>query len=309
MALGDIAADLAAVYYAARLLPDPNLGPETDTEALAAYKATGQRLASTLLDPDPNQVSVIRCPCSTRTTHPDRPARALAVVHHRDLLIVREGRGPIDHGLRLVTHSLVDIPIARRDGFKSASVWCYECGARHELGFGWLRRARRNEASTPVEHYPLADWGDPITPQGYTPRHPNDANRLAFAQTLGALDGPTLLVTIGFLYAVDYKNHFGFRPPHEEHLFRLMGAGAPRGDVPQLRDLITPQWRKHQLDPETRRLDGFDQPFNPEELSELAGALAQLDTDEREEALSDFEGLLDPRDFDTLSQLVTQEPQ
>lgn len=307
MAFVDIAKNLAAVYYAARLLPDPTLDPTADTEALAAYLTTGRQLASTLLDPDPTQVKVIRCPCSTRTTHPDRPSRALAVVHHRDLLIVREGRGSINRGLRLVTHSLVDIPIARRDDFKSASVWCYECGALHELGFGWLRRARRNEVSTPIDHYPLAEWGDPITPQGYTPRHPNDAGRIAFAQTLGPLHGSTLLVTIGFPYAVDYKNHFGFRPPHEEHLFRLMGAGDPRVDVPELRDLITPQWRKHQLDPESRRLDGFNEPFSPEELSELAAGLVQLDSDERAEALSDFAGLLDPRDFDKLTQLVGQE--
>lgn len=300
----DISTDLAAVYYAATLTSDPTLDARPDPEALDAYHATGQRLASTLLNP--SEVAVIRCTCGTRDINPRPTARGIAYVHDRDLLVVRESRAYATRGVRLVNHLLIDFAIARRDGFDSTSVYCYGCGALHQLGFRWLHTARRNKTSTPSEQYKIAEWGAPIAPQGYTPRHPNDANRLAFARTTGNLDGSPLLVALGWLYAFEYRDHFGFKPPHEDHLGRLT-KGLDRYEEPWLWEMLTPQWRRYQLYPEERELDGWNQAIPRKELPELARAIAQEEPDEREDTLLLFKEILPPRHFSTLQQLIEKE--
>ena len=300
----DISTDLAAVFYAASLTRDPTLDAHPDPEALVAYHATGQRLASSLLNPA--EVAVIRCTCGTRDINPSRKPRGIGTVHDRDLLVVRESRSYATQGVRLVNHLLVDFSLARRDDFDSTSVYCYRCGALHQLGFRWLHTARRNKTSTPSQMYAIADWGDPIAPQGYTPKHPNDANRLAFARTTGTLDGSPLAVALGWQYAFAYRDHFGFKPPHEDHLRRLTG-GLDRYEEPWLWEMLTPQWRKWQLHPEQKALDGFDEPIPAEALPELANALAQEDPDDREDTLALFQELLEPGDFDTLQRLIDKE--
>lgn len=239
MAYEQFAPDLAATFYAASLLPNPTLKRWPRATALEAYEAKGRELAKTVLDPE--RKALIRCTCGTRLNRPDRPSRAIAAVADRSLLIVKGPRGPVYDGLRLQEHYLVDLGIARRDGFTSASVWCYGCGALHDLSFRWLKRARRNEISTPIRQYQLAPWGDPIEPQGYTPKHANDAKPLAFAITTGPLDAPEVPVTLGWLYAFDYRNHFGFRPPHGRHLLRLTHYGNQRLQDPRI-ELLPPRW-------------------------------------------------------------------
>ena len=220
--------------------------------------------------------------------------------------MVREARAYTTQGVRLVNHLLVDFSIARGDGFDSTSVYCYRCGALHQLGFRWLHTARRTKTSTPSEQYTIGPWGAPIAPQGYTPRHPNDANRLAFARTTGPLDGSPLLVTLGWPYAFEYRDHFGFKPPHEAHLLRITG-GLDRYEEPWLWEMLTPQWRRYQLHPEEKALDGWDEPIPPEAVPEIAHAIAQDDPDDREDSLLLFKELLPPRDFDTLQRLIEKE--
>ena len=170
MAYEKIASDLAATFYAASLLPDPTLESKPRLKALDVYRAKGQEIAATLLNP--RRSAVIRCPSGTRSAHPDQPSHAIATVHDRSLVVVRGPRRSNyapptnDEGLRLIDHFLIDLGIARRDGFEAISVWCYGCGALHELGLGWLKRARLNQHSTPSEHYQLAPSGDPIRRRG-----------------------------------------------------------------------------------------------------------------------------------------------
>lgn len=300
----DIAADLAAVYYAATLTRDPTLDAHPDPEALDAYHATGKRLASSLLNP--SEVAVIRCTCGTRDINPGRTARGIATVHDRDLLVVRESRSYATGGTRLINHLLVDFSIARRDDFDSTAVYCYRCGALHQLGFRWLHTARRNKVSTPSQQYKIAPWGAPIAPPGYTPRHPNDANRLAFARTTGTLDGSPLLVALGWLYAFEYRDHFGFKAPHEAHLMRLT-KGLDRYEEPWMWEMLTPQWRRYQLYPEERELDGWDQAISRKELPDLARFIAQEDPDERQDMILLFQEVLPPRQFSTLQRLIEKE--
>jgi hypothetical protein len=302
-----IAADLAAVYYAATLTPNPTLDPEANPEALAAYHAKGHELASALLTPE--RESLIRCPCGTRAAHPKRPARVIATIHDHNLLVVRESRAYVDHGLRLLTHVLVDLQLAERQGFHSVGVYCHGCGAFHELGFGWLQKASRTQPSTPSEKFALAPWGDPITPQGYTPRHPNDAGYIAFAETTGPLDGSPLLVTLNFFYATAYRDHFGFKPPHEEHLLRLVGDRDARTELPpELRQILIPQWRQLQMDPQQRRLQQADGPLSDEELVGLQQFLAEEnDPREREDFLLTMQQLLQKGDFVALQRSLTEE--
>lgn len=251
MAYEQIASDLAATFYAASLLPDPTLERNPTPKALDIYRAKGQELAATLLTP--KRRAVIRCTCGTRSTHPDQPSRAIAAVHDRSLVVVkgprRSNSAPPseDEGLRLVDRVLIDFGIARRDGFEATSVWCYGCGALHELGFGWLKRAPLNQVSTPSEQYQLAPWGDPIAPQGYTPRHRNDANRLAFATTTGPLDSPEAIVTLGWLYAFDYRDHFGIKRTHDRHLMRLTRYGDYRVQDPHIELLAPKRWKLQDL--------------------------------------------------------------
>jgi hypothetical protein len=303
-----IAADLSAVYYAATLTPDPTLDPEANPEALAAYHARGHKLASTLLTPE--RQALIRCPCGTRAAHPNRPARVIATVNDHNLLVVWESRAYPDHHLRLLTHAVVDLELAKGQGFHSVRVYCYDCGALHELGFGWLHGAKRTQHSTPCEKFALNPSGDPITQEGYPPpRSPNDAGYIAFAETIGPLDGSPLLVTVTFPYAVDYRNHFGFKPPHEEHLLRLMGDGDPRTEVPpEFREIITPQWRRLQLDPEERSEEQFDGPLEEDELQALQQLLAEQDDPrEREDFLLTMQQLLQEDDFTALQRSLIEE--
>lgn len=239
MAYEQLASDLAATFYAASLISNPTLKRGPKAAAVEAYEAKGRELAKKVLNPD--RPALIRCTCGTRLNRPDRPSRAIAAVSDRSLLIVRGPRGPVYDGLRLQEHYLVDLGIARRDGHKSASVWCYGCGALHELSFRWLKRARRNEISTPIKQYQLAPWGAPIEPQGYTPTHANDPKPLAFAITTGPLDAPEVPVTLGWRFAFEYRNRFGFRPPHGRHLLRLSQYGNPRLQDPHIQ-LLPPKW-------------------------------------------------------------------
>jgi len=243
VASNQIASDLAATFYAASLLSDPTLKRKPRLEALDVYRGKGQQLATTLLDP--KRRAVIRCKSGTRSQHSGRSSRPIAAVHDRSLVGVRRPRrsnyAPSDREpLRLIDHLLIDLGIAHRDGFKSMSVWCYGCGALHDLGLGWLKRARLNETSTQSEQYQLDPWGDPVTPPGYTPRHRNDADRLAFATTTGPLDSPELIVTLGWLYAFDYRDRFGFKRPHDQHLLRLARYGDVRVQDPHI-DLLPPR--------------------------------------------------------------------
>jgi hypothetical protein len=48
-------------------------------------------------------------------------------------------------------------------------------------------------------------------------------------------------VTLGWLYAFDYRNHFGFRPPHGRHLLPLTHYGNPRPQDPRI-ELLPPKW-------------------------------------------------------------------
>lgn len=310
MAPDQIASELAATFYAASLLPNPTLKRRPKAEALDAYRDKGTQLATTLLTPQ--RRAVIRCECGTKTAHPDRSSRVIAAVHDRSLVVVRRPRRsnyapPSDRErLRLIDHLLIDLGIAHRDGFKSVSVWCYGCGALHDLGLGWLKRARLNEISTQSKPHQLAPWGDPIVLPGYTPRHRNDANRLAFATTTGPLDSPQVIVTLGWLYAFDYRDHFGFKPPHEAHLLRLT-RGLDRYEEPWLWEMLTPQWRRYQLYPEDRELDGWNQPIHPRELRGLARAIASEEPDERQDAILLFQEVLTPRRFGTLQRLIQKE--
>lgn len=307
MAYEQTAADLAACFYAASLIPDPTLSPEPSSAGLAALYQQGRELSATLLDPE--RLVKIRCTCGTRTTQPDRPSRVLATVHDKRLVVTQGQRGAVIDGLRLTVHHIIDIGLARAEGFKSVSVWCYGCGALHDLGVRWLAKARRNEVSTPAEQYRLAGWGDPIAPQGYTPRHPNDADRLAFAILTGThLDSPDAIVTLGTLHAFAYRDHFGFQPPHDEHLFRLVSAGDERIADPRIQ-LLAPQWWriKHGLD--DSGLEPFEGPLTAEQLQEFAQMLRADETHGREDSLLTFQQLMDPSDFDQLTALVTQEAQ
>jgi hypothetical protein len=240
-----IASDLAATFYAASLLPNPTLKRWPRAAALKAYQAKGQQLATTLLHWE--RRAVIRCEAGTRAQHSGRPSQVIAAVHDRSLVVVKKPRrsryAPPSGGepLRMIDHLLIDLGLAHRDGFKSMSVWCYGCGALHDLGLRWLKRARLNETSTQTERHRIAPWGAPVTPPGYTPRHRNDADRLAFAITTGPLDSPDVIVTLGWLYAFDYRDHFGFRPPHGRHLLRLAGYGDERVQDPHT-NLLPPRW-------------------------------------------------------------------
>ncbi|MEE9177226.1 MAG: hypothetical protein V3U46_02235 [Acidimicrobiia bacterium] len=304
VAYEQMASDLAATFYAASMLPDPTIESRTRPKALAVFRDKGEELASSLLRPQ--RRAVIRCTCGTRSTHPGRRSRAIATVHDRGLVVVKGPRGPKYQGLRLVDHSLIDFGIARRDGFKSTSVWCYGCGALHQLGFRWLQRARRNEISTPSKQYQLDPWGNPIAPQGYTPRHPNDATRLAFATTTGPLDGPEVIVTLGWLYAFDYRDHFGFKPPHDQHLLKLTKYGDSRVQDPHI-ELLPPQWWKLRHDPELLAEERIEGPLPAGELQDFAEYIATLNSQDRDDELMIFEQTMDTPDFRQLRDLLTEE--
>lgn len=304
MTYDQIASDLAATFYAASLLPDPTLETEPRPKAHDAYEAKGNELAATLLTPQ--RRAVIRCSCGTRTAHPGQRSRAIAAVHDRNLLVVKGPRAPVYDGLRLSDHYLIDFTLARRDGDKSAAVWCYGCGALHELGFRWLQRAQLNAVSTPSEQYQIAEWGAPIAPAGYTPRHPNDVNNIAFAITTGPLDSPEVIVTLGWRYAYDYRDHFGFHPPHDQHLLQLVNYGDDRAQDPRTGPL-PPQWWELQHDPELLAEERFELPPTAEEIAALAEYVRDLDASERQDALLTFEQLMGRPDFNRLTELLPEE--
>jgi hypothetical protein len=301
-----IAADLAAVYYAATLTPNPTLDKHPDPDGLATYQAKGRQLASTLLTP--NHPAPIRCPCQCEDVHKGH-RRALVAVHDHDLVVVRGPRGPYADGVRLLPHLLVDIPLALREGAHSVCVFCPDCGAQHHLSLRWLSRARRNEVSRNFEPFVLSPFGNPLTPEGnLVPRHPDDLERLAFAETIGLLDSSPLLIALRWPYAFEYKNHFGFKPPHEAHLLRLIGDGDPRIEMPDLKEHLIPQWRRLQLDPEERRQQQFDGPLVGAALRGLQHFLTEQDDPrEREDFLLTMQQLLQEDDFTALQRSLIEE--
>jgi hypothetical protein len=302
------AEDLAACFYAASLIPDPTLEPSPDARDLDRYRRTGRELMESVTQHD-RRLAKIRCTCATRTTHPQRHSRVIATVHDKRLVLVKGPRGPVIDGLRLTKHHLIDIKMARRRGFKSASVWCYDCGALHELGFRWLTRARLNEVSTPTEKLEIGPWGEPIAQPGYTPRHPDDPDQIAFAVLTGNLDSDDddeLAVTLGWRYAFDYRHHFGFQPPHDDHLFRLVNWNDERVVHPRM-DLLPPQWWKLKHDPEYRAQEHIEGPLPDEAIAALAEYLREPDT--TQEDLLTFEQIMDPPDFDRLSALLNEDTQ
>jgi hypothetical protein len=299
------AADLAAVYYAASLTPNPMLDSAADPASLAAYAKLGRRLADHVQAPP---TKVIRCRnCGTREARPGVAAHSLAELHSRELLALFESRGGLSDGVRMDRHLLVHIPLAKQQGFDSVRVLC-ECGALHDLGFGWLARAPGAEPSTPIALFPPYPPETPVGKVEFPPRSPNDVERVAFARTAGPLDSPHLQIALTPIpYAFDYEHHFGFHPPHDDHLLRLIGEGNPHLEVFELRDKIIPQWRRWQLDPEQKKLDGWDEAIPSEAIPEIAHLLAQEDPDEREDLRLLFREVLYPDDFDTLQRLITEE--
>lgn len=227
MAPGDIAADLAAFHYAARLLPDPTLDSDADPEALAAYHATGTRLAASLLHPQ--RRAVIRCETPARA---DQRLRTLLAVHDRFLLVAQHRRGPNAFGMRLVTHSLVDLHMAGREGYREITLPCH-LSDNHRLSFRWLRSARPFEVSDRVERFTWTPGGV-IDAEG-NPVHDDDnsISHQAFATTTGPLDGGTLLMRLPFYRAVYYRNRFGIQPPHDAHFERLICSRDFRGELPE----------------------------------------------------------------------------
>jgi hypothetical protein len=306
VAYSTVAADLADVWYAASLTPNPTLDPQADPAHLAEYAKTGRDLAASLRSA-PSKV--IRCAnCGTRQARPGHKGRSMALLHGRNLLALQESRGGQGGGVRMERHLLVHLPLAKAHGFDSLRLQC-DCGCLHELGFGWLRRAPAAEPSMPIAQFALYSPDTPAGEVEFPPRSPNDVEIVAFARTAGPLDSPHLQVALTPLpYAFYYRDRFGFDPPHDEHLLRLIGEGNPHLEVFGIRDKIIPQWRQLQLDPEARARAGFGQPLSDEELYELAEAMKHDDPD-LIDAFLDLLRHLDPDAFTTLQRLLTEDQQ
>ncbi|MEX1208664.1 MAG: hypothetical protein WEE36_08730 [Acidimicrobiia bacterium] len=205
-----IAADLAAVFYAATLTADPTLDPRAFPPDLADYRATGKRLALALVAP--SHRAVIRCVARSRQSRPDLTSRALAVVHNRELLIIQDRRGSTPMGYRLLESRLVDLPMASRERQTRLRLACPYCRSRHDLPFHFLHRAREDEVSHPIGPLPFDD---------------SDQASLryqAFAETTGHFDGHGSLFVRSTPWRIElYREHFGILPPHDTHRLRLLG--------------------------------------------------------------------------------------
>jgi hypothetical protein len=211
---------MAAVYYAAMLLPDPTLSPTSDRAAHTAYSDTGLRLARLLLRPA--QVTKVRCCCDTHRAHPGRPARLLLTVHDRRLALVRLRRGPVQH-------SVTDLAMAQREGNTYLGVWCHSCSSRHRLPLPWLEQASHTVVATEGTHYDLDPLGHPLRPGDPEPPQddPNDAFHSAFAHVTGSIQPPTdpLVVTLSWQRAWRWRHTFGLEPPCGDHFAHLIGEG------------------------------------------------------------------------------------
>lgn len=235
MALVDIAADLAALHYAARLLPDPTLDPDPAPEALVAYHDTGTRLAASLLRPQ--RRAVIRCDIPPR---PGQRPRALAAVHDRYLLVAQNRRGPNAFGMRLVTHNLVDLRMAQREGHRDLTLFCH-LGDRHRLSLRWLRSARTYEVSDRVERFTWTPAGIHDADGNDVPIDEDSIWHQAFVTTTGPLDGSTLLMTLPLYRAIFYRIRFGAEAPHGAHFDRITCARDFRGE-PADRSILRSSW-------------------------------------------------------------------
>ncbi len=200
--------DLSAVSYAATLTPDPTLWPESTADDHAAYLVTGERLTSTLNNP--LRVATIRCEDSKRPA--ELSDRAVATVHDRRVLVVRERRGTNAMGFRLRTHDLIDIPMAQREGHKLIRIRCHLCDSVHEFQLTALKRSCLNEPSYPSGPLPL----DPFDR--------DTARYMAFAETTGQFsDRSTLFIRATPWRVALYLAYFGVEPPHDAHYRRLIG--------------------------------------------------------------------------------------
>jgi len=205
--------DLAAVYYAATLAPDPTLWPDSDTADHAVYLAMGESLSSALNTP--RRIATLRCSDSRRATFSDLSDRAIATVHDRRILVIRERRGTNAMGFRLLSNDLIDIPMAQREGHKLIRFRCHLCDSIHEERLTALKRARINEPSHPSGPLPL----DPFDRD--TPRY------MAFAETTGAFSyRGTLFVRATPWRLALYLAHFGPAAEHHAHYRRLIGTNT-----------------------------------------------------------------------------------
>lgn len=220
----DLAADLAAAYYAATLRPDPTLDTDSDPQQITDYRATGERLATSLLAP--KRRGLIRC--HIPPPRGQRP-KAIATIHDRYLLVVREHRGTNAYGMQLVRYLLVDLRMAAAEGHESVSHICHNTD-RHDMPQRWLRSVDGFAASERSEPFAYNPAGGYVRPDGTeAPDDRHSARELAFALTTGHLNRGTVLVALPPIRAIYWRTRFGSDPTHEAHLDRLVSKGDFRG--------------------------------------------------------------------------------
>ena len=115
-----------------------------------------------------------------------------------------------------------------------------------------------------------------------------------------------MIVTLGWPYAFDYRDHFGFKPPHDQHLLKLTQYGDVRVQDPHI-ELLPPQWWKLQNDPGLLAEERIEGPLPAGELQDFAEYIATLDSHDRDDELMTFEQLMDTPDFRQLQDLLTEE--
>lgn len=226
MASVDISSDLAAVYFAATLQPEPTLDPHPDPQVIDEYRALGDQLAATLLHP--RQSAVIRCDIPPK---PGQKPKAIATIHDRHLLVVQAHRASNAYGMRLVRYLLVDLRMASREGHRSVSAFCHNRD-RHEMPFRWLRSARDYATSDRSEPFAYNPAGEYVYPDGTeAPDDGHSAHELAFAMTTGHLHGSRVIVSLLPMRAIYWRARFGTNPPHDEHFKRLISDDDFRGQT------------------------------------------------------------------------------
>lgn len=216
-----LASDLAATYYAALLRPDPTLPDDRDEAAVAAYLDEGRRLFTQLLAP--HRKVTIRCEEGTRRS--GLKTRALATVHDRRLLVIQSARGTAPFGMRLTRYSVIELPMAAREGHTSVTCFCNECKGIHDLPLRWLKKAPPNDASDRISPYdPYCDR-EPVSLENWY-------RKAAFARVIGPLrpEGLTantfLLITVEWNRFSNYATYFGNQGHHLRHLLRLTGGAT-----------------------------------------------------------------------------------
>ncbi len=240
---GLLTRDLAAVYYAAMLRPDPTLAPTPDQAELAAYLSAGRTLARTLLTP--RRLTTLRCPAETRQAHPERSSRALATVHDRRLVVIRSRRGRTVFGLRLTRHHIADIPMLQREGHTYLATWCDSCASVHHLPLRSLKKAPQHADSDRRARHTADPSGYPIDPDDPNPSDdPSHIDYTAFAQITGLIRPvpDLLLVTLSWTRAWHWPHTFGLEPPFDRHFDRLIGKNDFRATLPGSQAFANPQW-------------------------------------------------------------------